>query len=82
MSQVRRAFHTQVYQRDTVQTIACRRVPGRADKTLFSISFGAQFRYTLNPLNTIVLCDVRGVSGGVLNWAHMIAERRQSLGQL
>ena len=25
---------------------------------------------------------VRGVSGAILNWAHMMAERRQSLGQL
>ena len=33
------------------------------------------------PLNIIVFCDVWAVSGNVLNWARMIAERRRSLGR-
>ena len=42
---------------------------------------GAQIQGPLKHLDSIVLCDVRGVSGSVLNWAPMMAERRQSLGR-
>ena len=33
---------------------------------------GGKLRASLKPLGMILLCDVRGVSSGVLNWAPMI----------
>ena len=44
---------------------------------------GAPLRAPLKPLGTILICDVRGVSGGVLNWTpYIIAVKRESFRRL